>query len=126
MLDEDTKELARVVLDACQDIKGKNIIGLDLSEHKSYTDFVVIVSGNTERQNAAIADQILKKVFEHCQLHPLGKEGYEAKEWMLIDFGHVIIHIFNEDVREEYHLEDMWIDLAPIAEEQLSTYLKSA
>lgn len=125
-LQEDTKELAQAIIEACQEIKGKNIIGLDLSDRQSYTDFIVIVSGGSDRQVHAIADNILKKVFKKFGLHPLGTEGYDTSEWILIDFADVVVHVFNEEVRDDYHLEDMWINTKPVEEDEIENYFKSS
>lgn len=122
-LDARTKELARTALAALQDVKGKNIVGLDLSEIESYTDFVLIASGSSDRQTVALADNVIRKMFELHRLHPLGTEGYSQGEWVLIDFGALVVHVFFEDVRKQYHLEDMWLNVSPVSESGLESLL---
>lgn len=122
-LDARTRELGRTALDAVQEIKGKDIIGLDLSEVESYTDFILIASGGSDRQTCAIADNLIKRMFEKHHLHPLGLEGYQQAEWILIDFGDFIAHVFFDEARKLYHLEDMWLNVKPISEAAIKKLL---
>lgn len=124
-LDARIKELGRTLLDAAQEIKGKDIVGLDLSDVESYTDFILIASGGSDRQTKAVADNIIKRMFEKHHRHPLGIEGYAQAEWILIDFGEVIAHVFFDEARKLYHLEDMWLNVAPIAENALTKLLSA-
>lgn len=124
-LDARIKELGRTLLDAAQEIKGKDIIGLDLSEIESYTDFILIASGGSDRQAKAIADNIIKRMFEVHHRHPLGMEGYVQADWVLIDFGDVIAHVFFDQSRKIYHLEDMWLNVSPTAEAALPKLLSA-
>lgn len=122
-LDTRTIELAKTVFEAAQEIKGKDIVGLNLSDVESYTDFIFIISAGSDRQVKALSDNVIKKVFEKHHLHPLGTEGYEQGEWVLIDFGEVIAHVFFEEAREFYHLEDIWLQVEAIPEEKIESYL---
>ena len=121
-LDARTKKLAETVFAAAQEIKAKDVIALDLSGIESYTDFIMIASGGSERQLSAIADNILKRVFEELHLHPIGVEGRGLSDWVLIDFGSVIVHLFFEETRKFYHLEDMWLQVKPIPETKIGTF----
>ena len=124
-LDTDTKQLVLSIFEGIQEIKGKDVIGLDLTDRESYTDFLFLASGGSDRQVGAIADNILKKAFEKTRRHPLGVEGLEQCDWVLIDFGEVVAHVFNEEVRDDYHLEDMWLNVQPIPEDKLETFVKN-
>lgn len=124
-LDPRIKELGRTLLDAVQEIKGKDVVGLDLSEVESYTDFILIASGGSDRQAKAIADNIIKRMFEEHRRHPLGIEGYAQADWVLIDFGDVIAHVFFDQSRKVYHLEDMWLNVSPVAEAALPKLLSA-
>lgn len=124
-LDARTKELGRTTLEAVQEIKAKNVVGLDLSSVESYTDFIVIASGSSDRQTMAIADNVIRRFFEKHRMHPLGTEGYAQGEWILIDFGAVIVHVFFDEVRRHYHLEDMWLNVAPVPEDKLEKLLSA-
>ena len=113
------KKLLKTVLEAAQEVKAEDIVGLDLTDVESYADYVVIASGQNDRQIQALSHRITKKVFEEHKRHPLGVEGANTSEWILIDYGDLICHVFAPEVREIYHLEDMWPQLSPLNEEQL-------
>lgn len=124
-MDKRTADLALSAFDATQDVKARDVIGIDLSDLESYTDFILIASGGSDRQVLAIADSVIKKLFKKHHLHPLGVEGGEAAEWVLIDFGEVVVHVFLDTVRENYHLEDMWLNVKPIAQDDFAKTVKS-
>ncbi len=89
---------------------------LDLREITSFTDFFVICSVSNPRQAHAVADEIGKQLKETGEL-PISFEGYEAAEWILMDYGDFIVHIFSESARAYYDLERLWrhakrVDLA--------------
>ena len=109
-------QLFKAAFQSCQDLKGQDVLAVDLTHSDSYTDWVLIVSGTSDRQVRAIADSIMEKAYAHCQINPLGVEGYEGALWVLVDFGSVVCHIFLAEVRESYHLEDMWPRVRPLKE----------
>lgn len=121
-MDQITK-LLKTALKASQEVKAEDIIGLNLTEIESYADYVLIVSAQNDRQMQSLADRILKRVFEEHKRHPLGVEGTDTSEWILIDFGDVICHVFSPEVRDVYHLEDMWPQLAPMDEKALESFV---
>lgn len=104
----DTADLAIVVAEATWDIKAMNTIVIDLRGRVSYTDFVVVSTGTSDRHVQAIAKNVEAKVKEWCGKPPYGREGMDTGKWALIDFGDVILHVFNGPVREDYDLERMW------------------
>ncbi|MBU0506967.1 MAG: ribosome silencing factor [bacterium] len=114
--------LTKTLFNACLDKKGVNPILLDLSEISSYAEHVIIVSGTSDRQVQALSDHILDMAKEKTSLYPVGVEGYETGLWVLIDFGYVVCHVFQEEVREEYHLEDIWPRVKPVGEEAFTSY----
>lgn len=120
---ETTLKIFEAAFEACQDLKGEDIVSLDLSEVESYTDVVLVVSVNSERQMHAMADHIQHKVFQKCHKHPLGTEGYQSESWILIDFGDVICHVFVNTTRELYHLEDMWPKVKPMDQKVTEKFL---
>lgn len=124
-MDKHTVALALTAFDAVLDVKGRDVVGMDLEGLESYTDFILIVSGGSERQVASLADSVIKKVFKKHKLHPLGTEGLDACEWVLVDFGELVVHVFLDTVREHYHLEDMWMNVKPIAQDDFVTTVKS-
>jgi ribosome-associated protein len=99
----------RVSLKASQAKKAEGIIVLDLSEISSFTDYFIIMHGYSDKQNIAICNSVaraLKKV----NFKPLSIEGLDKAEWVLMDYGSFIIHIFSEHAREYYSLEKLWGD----------------
>jgi len=116
MSDVKIKKLFKTIFQACQDVKGQDLIALDLSHNESYTDYVIIVSGTSDRQAKALADRVIDESYKKCQTHPLGVEGFESAHWILIDFGDVICHVFFDEVRSVYRLEDMWPYVKPLKE----------
>lgn len=89
--------------------KAKDVVALDLRGLTSFTDTFIICSGGSNRQVSAIG-QFIKTELKKEGLHPLSAEGFKEGHWVLLDYGHVIIHIFYEPVRAEYDLEGFWID----------------
>jgi len=99
----------KISVKASQAKKAEDIFVLDLSRISSFTDFFVIMNGNSNRQNIALYENIeleLKKK----KIRPISIEGKENAEWILMDYGDFIIHIFSEKAREYYSLEKLWGD----------------
>jgi ribosome-associated protein len=82
---------------------------IDVSAMASYTDFIGIVSGRSDRQVDAIADGI-NQLMKARGRHVLGHEGSGSGRWTLLDFGAIVIHVFYHPVREFYDLESLWIE----------------
>ena len=97
------------VLQAASDKKATDIVVLNIASVASFTDFFVICSGSSTRQVQAIAQEIVEKLRER-QTRPLHLEGEKAAEWILIDFGDFIVHVFTESARRFYDLERLWRD----------------
>ena len=94
---------------ASQDKKAEDIIVLDLRDISSFTDFFVIVTGNSTRQNTAIYESIEQEL-KKGRLMPIGVEGRDLAEWILIDYGSFIVHVFSKQARGYYSLEKLWGD----------------
>jgi ribosome-associated protein len=99
----------RLSVKAGQAKKGEDILVLDLRELTSFTDFFVIVTGNSSRQNAAIVESI-EQDLKKKKTRPLGIEGKEVAEWILMDYGDFVVHVFSKRAREYYSLEKLWGD----------------
>ncbi|MBF0104411.1 MAG: ribosome silencing factor [Deltaproteobacteria bacterium] len=112
-------KLFKTVVKSCQAIKAENIAALDLDAIESYADYIIIVSGNSDRQLSAIADRVVEDAYKKCKQHPLGVEGVGNSAWVLIDFGDVVCHVFLNEVRQHYRLEDMWPQVRPMGEQDL-------
>jgi ribosome-associated protein len=89
--------------------KAINVVVLDVANLTSYADIFIICSGRSNRQVNAIAD-FIKTELKKNKIMPLGVEGTKDGHWVLLDYGHVIIHVFYEPVREFYDLEGLWSD----------------
>lgn len=108
---DDVQNILQSAISAMQEKKAKGIISLDLSKiHNSITSYFVICHGTSKTQVDAIYDNVVKVVREKCETKPVNHEGVENAEWILIDYFDVIVHIFLEDIRSFYHLEDLWAD----------------
>jgi ribosome-associated protein len=90
--------------------KAMNLVGLDLRDVASFAEFFIIASGANQRQVQAIADEINEQLKKQLGSRPIRIEGYNAAEWVLMDYGDFIVHIFDKDAREFYDLERLWRD----------------
>lgn len=105
-----THEL-RVIADAALDKKAQNVISLDLRESgSSITDYFMVCNADSTTNAAAIADNIIWKVREELGWKPLRTQGTENGFWVIIDYGHIVVHVFLTEYREFYRLEELWKD----------------
>ena len=102
--------------------KAIGLVALDVRELTSIADVFIILSGRSNRQVSAIAEYIQIDLKKHG-IKPLSVEGKKEGHWVLIDYGHVIIHVFYEPVRSFYDLEGLWIDAKKIQTESLIKYM---
>ena len=100
-------ELLDLVLATLDDAKAENVVAIDVAEKTSIGDHMVIASGRSQRHVGAIADQIQKKLRENGHGR-VRVEGLPQCDWVLVDAGDVIVHLFEPDVRTFYNLEKMW------------------
>ena len=98
--------------------KALDLVVLDVRELTSFSDIFIICSGRSNRQVSAIAEYIQVNLKKH-DIKPLSVEGKKEGHWVLLDYGHVIIHVFYEPVRAFYDLEGLWIDAKRIKIESL-------
>jgi ribosome-associated protein len=106
---EQIRALAIAAIDAALDKKALAPVLIDVSGMASYTDFIGIVSGRSDRQVDAIAESI-RAVMKQQGKVTLGQEGTGGGRWTLLDFGSIVIHVFYHPVREFYDLESLWIE----------------
>lgn len=102
------------MIDALQDVKGIDIRVIDVQDKSSVTDVMVVASGNTARQVKALADSVVEKA-KQAGVRPLGVEGEEHGEWILVDLGDLVVHIMQPAVRDFYNLEKLWGEESPAA-----------
>jgi len=100
------KKTVQILLDK----KAEKITVLKLKGISEMTDYLVICSGNSTRQNKALADAVKENLKRELQLQPLGSEGERLSEWILVDYVDFIINIFSADWRKKYSLEKLWMD----------------
>lgn len=104
------RSLQRALLAAriAEENRGRDIVVLDLREMTSIFDYFVVVSGTSRRQLHAISEEIDRAMEEELGDRRLGIEGYEESRWILLDYGDVVIHMFEPETRAYYGLEDLW------------------
>lgn len=112
MLDPDTLELVRNTTSAAHNKKAFDVTALDVSDLTSFTDAFVLCSTSSDRHLDAVADEIKRRL--KSQRKPLHIEGSGGGQWVLIDFGDVIVHVFTEERRAYYNLEGLWGDASAI------------
>ncbi|NIV18602.1 MAG: ribosome silencing factor [Woeseiaceae bacterium] len=100
-------QLSTLVIDALDDIKAKDITRLDVRDMTTVTDYMVIASGTSNRHVQALADNVAEKAKAAGQ-KPIGVEGEEGSEWVLLDLQDVLVHVMLPKVREFYNLEKLW------------------
>lgn len=102
-------EKVKTVTDALEDKKGVNITVLDLSSVSDITDCFVICSGTNRSQIQALSDGAEEALAKMSIMHK-GIEGYDTANWILMDYGDLVVHVFDKDSRELYDLERVWAD----------------
>ena len=111
---KDTKKanmLAEIIVKGMQDKKAKNIVKIDLSEiNEAAADFFVVCHGDSDRQVKAIADNIEDEARDSIKERPIHREGEGTARWILLDYGDVVAHVFQGEVRDFYEIEDLWHD----------------
>ena len=110
----DAKETVRLVLASLDNMKAEDTVTIDLTGKTSIADTMVVASGRSNRHVGAVADHVLKDLGE-AGLRGLRVEGMPHCDWVLIDAGDVIVHVFRPEVRTFYNLEKMWAPGRPTA-----------
>ncbi len=113
-----SNEMAKIAIAALDDKKAKDIKVIDISNVSVMADYFIIASGTNRNQVQAMAGSVEEKLHEQG-IHPRQVEGYQAANWILMDFNDIIVHVFNEEDRLFYNLEKIWIDGKVIAIEDL-------
>lgn len=100
--------LVELVLDALDDLKGVNPVTLDVRALSNVMDYLVVCSGSSNRHVKSLADNVVRKAKESGQ-RPLGVEGEDGGEWVLVDLGDVVVHVMQPATRDFYDLERLWM-----------------
>ncbi len=107
--DQAVFEQVKIAVLAAEEKKAQDIVVLRLAAITEFTDYFVICTGNSTRQTKAIADEISEQL-KKIKVRPLHTEGYHTAEWILIDYGSFVAHVFTENSRRFYDLERLWRD----------------
>jgi ribosome-associated protein len=106
-----TEELNNLIVDSIQDIKGKNIVKLDLRQlEEAPCDYFIICEGDSSTQVKGIANNIHKRVKEEALLLPSHSEGEQSAMWICVDYFDTVVHVFYREKRSFYQLEELWGD----------------
>ncbi len=102
-----SEEIQQLVLSALEDAKAQSVISIDVRTVTDITDYMVIASGTSSRHVKSVADRVASTLRD-AGAKPLGREGEDEGEWVLVDFGDVILHVMQPAIREHYQLEKLW------------------
>ena len=107
----EAKELIEQIIEGIQDKKGKGIVVVDmLNLGNSVCDYFVICQGNSPNQVSAITDSVADTVRENCGKKPYAIDGLRNSQWVAMDYGDILVHVFLPDVRAFYDIEHLWAD----------------
>ena len=108
---DQTKELLQTIVEGLQEKKGKNIVTIDLTRlHGAICEYMVICEGNTPTQVAALSDSVWDYVRKEAGEKPISIDGERNAQWIGMDYGTVLVHIFLPEQRAFYNLENLWAD----------------
>lgn len=105
----ETEQLKAFVIEKIEDMKGRDIVALNITDKASFADYMVICSGSSNRHVKSIANSVGME----CRakgLEPLGMEGNDVGEWALVDLGDIIVHVMTDEQRDKYNLEQLWAE----------------
>ena len=105
----------QLAIRCASDKQAFDMVALDLRKIASFTEFFIIATGANQRQVQAIADEINEQLKKQLKVRPVRIEGYSGAEWVLLDYGDFVVHIFNRESREFYDLERLWRDAGRVA-----------
>ena len=108
---DETQILVNTIIDALQDKKGKKIVTINLANiDTAICKYFIIAEGNSPTQVSALSDSVWDKVYEKIHEKPLGAVGMNEAQWVAMDYGTVMLHIFIPNIRDYYNLENLWAD----------------
>ncbi|MDF1831024.1 MAG: ribosome silencing factor [Porticoccaceae bacterium] len=102
-----SNDIYKIVIAALEDVKGQDVVTIDVRELSDITDTMVVVSGASNRQVKALAQNTVE-AGKKAGFQPIGVEGLDEGEWVLVDFGDVIVHVMQPTTRAFYELEKLW------------------
>jgi ribosome-associated protein len=113
MTQAERAQRATSIASAALDKKALQLVALDVHEVTSVADTFILLTGTSDRHARSIADGVVEAMRAAGE-KPMGIEGYDEGRWVLIDYGDVIVHVFQSEVREAYDLERLWSDAPPL------------
>ena len=116
---ENSKKMALMAMEALEDRKGIDVHAIDISEISTLADYFIIANGTNSNQVQAMADSVQDALGRSGYLTK-NVEGYESANWILLDFGDIIVHVFDSENRVFYDLERIWRDGKPIEKDNLN------
>ena len=103
--------LANIIIEGMREIKAKEIVSLDLRNiETSVCDFFIVCHGTSNTHTSAIADSVIEETLKSIKEKPWHKEGLINGDWILLDYGNVVAHIFQKEIRDYYNIEKLWGD----------------
>lgn len=106
----DSTALAALVVRAIEDIKGRDVVSIDVHELTDVMDIMVVASGTSSRHVKSIASNVVDAARDAGE-RTIGTEGVDAGEWILVDFGGVVVHVMSEEARRFYAIEKLWSEV---------------
>ena len=113
-IDVSSHDLAVLCARACDDKQATDIAVLPVGDVLAVTEYFVVASASNPRQVRAITDAVLKQVREAVGRGPLRSEGVREQQWVLVDYGDVVVHVFSEETRRFYEIERLYKDVEPL------------
>lgn len=107
-VDYNSKDLATRIAQVLKDQEAINVLGYDLRDQNQITDFTLIASAQSKKANASMVDKLIDEIRDSLGVKPLGVEGQGEANWIVVDYGSVMLHSFYEFVRYEYKIEEIW------------------
>lgn len=100
-------DLNQAIINALENLKGKNIVTLDVHELTDVTDTLVIASGTSSRHTRSLAENLVEET-KKAGFRALGIEGLDNGDWVLVDYGDTVVHVMQQETRDYYELEKLW------------------
>ena len=114
----ESKEMVRLACEAMEDKKAQDIKIIEIEKVSTLADYFIIASGTNRNQVQAMADSVSEKL-GRAGVEPKQMEGYQTANWILMDYGDVIVHVFDQENRSFYNLEHVWSDGQTVSPEEL-------
>lgn len=100
-------DLLQVVRDSLDSLKAQDVVAFDVKKRTTVTDYMIVATGSSKRHVRSVADKLIEDAKAHgCR--PLGVEGMEAGDWVLVDLNDIVVHVMRSQTREFYMLENLW------------------